>query len=312
MTAPTPRPPRVRPPAWAGRRFWKMSGSGNDFVFIDARTEPAGELATPALIARLCARGTGIGADGLVQIRPSTTATFGIDYWNSDGSLASLCGNATLCAIRLGILLQAAESGPDGFTIETGAGVLAARSILGVGEFDFAPVTDIRPAFEADLGPGETRIGFALAGVPHLVVLMDGTSGADLADLPGRGPGLRHHSALANGANVNWVGRRPDGSWAMRTFERGVEGETLACGTGAVATAILLNRWGLAGSQVALETRSGRVLTVRLGPEGGAGSGAGADRSAAGAGTGGQPTAAVRPSLSGEGRLVFEGTLGDL
>ena len=106
-----------------------------------------------------------------------------------------------------------------------------------------------------------------------------------------RGPGLRRHPALPNGANVNWVGRRADGSWAMRTFERGVEGETLACGTGSVATAVLLSQWGLAGDEVALETRSGRILTVRLRRE--------ADGS-------------WRPTLAGEGRLVFEGTFGDI
>jgi diaminopimelate epimerase len=268
-----------------------MSGSGNDFVFIDARSEPAGALATPELIARLCARGTGIGADGLVQIRPSTSATIGIDYWNSDGSLASLCGNATLCATRLAVLLQAADAGPAGFTIETGAGVVAARTVLGGPEFDFAPVTDVRTAFDATLAAGEERIGFALAGVPHLVLLADGSDGADRADLVGRGPGLRRHPGLPNGANVNWAGRRPDGSWAMRTFERGVEGETLACGTGSVATAILLNQWGLAGDEVALETRSGRILTVRLRRE---------------------TDGSWRPTLRGEGRLVFEGTFGDV
>ena len=138
---------------------------------------------------------------------------------------------------------------------------------------------------------GERQLGFVLAGVPHLVVLVDGETGADDVPLMDRGPGLRRHPALAAGANVNWVGRRPGGVWSMRTFERGVEGETLACGTGAVATAILLNRWGLAGPTVALETRSGRVLTVILGADAGG---------------------AVRPTLKGEGRLVYEGTFADV
>ena len=285
------RSPKVRPPAWAGRRFWKMSGSGNDFIFIDARTEPAGELATPALIGRLCAHGTGIGADGLVQIRPSKVATVGIDYWNSDGSLALLCGNATLCATRLAALLQAADGGPAGFAIETGAGIVTARSIFGNPEFDFAPVTDIRPVFTEAPARGETRIGFVLAGVPHLVLLVEGESGADAVDVLGRGPGLRRHPALPDGANVNWIGRRATGGWALRTHERGVEGETLACGTGAVATALLLRHWGLAGDEVTLETRSGRELTVVMREE---------------------APGRWRPTLRGEGRLVFEGTLGDV
>ena len=288
---PPVRTPKVRPPAWAGRRFWKMSGSGNDFVFIDARLEPAGALATPELIARVCDRRTGVGADGLVQLRPSTVASVAIDYWNSDGSVASLCGNATLCAARLAVMLQAAEGGPEGFTIETGAGVVGARSLLGVPEFDFAPVGAVRPSFGAELAAGESAIGFVLAGVPHLVALVEGERGADDVDVAARGPGRRHHSGLAEGANVNWVGRRQSGRWAMRTFERGVEGETLACGTGAAATAILLREWGLAGDQVELETRSGRTLTVIL------------RRSLEGA---------WLPTLRGEGRLVFEGTFADL
>ncbi len=288
---PPVRVPKPRPPAWAGRRFWKMSGSGNDFVFIDARAEPAGALATPELIARLCERRTGIGADGLVQIRPSSVATIGIDYWNSDGSLASLCGNATLCATRLAVMLQAAEGGPAGFTIETGAGVVAARMVEGTPEFDLAPVTDIQPAFGAPLAAGESRIGFVLAGVPHLVALVEGSGGADGVAPGARGPGLRNHPSLAHGANVNWVGRRGPDLWAMRTYERGVEGETLACGTGAVATAILLHLWGLAGDLVPLETRSGRIVTVQLRRD---------------------PLGAWRPTLRGEGRMVFEGTFADV
>lgn len=291
MTIPV-RTPKVRPPAWAGRRFWKMSGSGNDFVFIDARVEPAGDLATPALIARLCAPRTGIGADGVVQLRPSSSATIGIDYWNRDGSLASMCGNATLCATRLAVLLQAADAGPAGFTIETGAGIVSARMVLGGPEFDFASVTDIRPAFEAERTAGELRVGYALAGVPHLVVLADGETGADRIDVATRGPALRWPAGLSAGANVNWVGRRgAAGAWSIRTFERGVEGETLACGTGAVATALLLHRWGLAGPVVELETRSGRALTVRLRED---------------------PDGSWWPSLRGEGRMVFEGTFGDI
>lgn len=270
----------------AGRPFYKMSGSGNDFVFFDARSEPAGALTSTAEIQRICARGTGVGADGIVLLRRSAVATVGIDYYNSDGSLASLCGNATLCGTRLAVLLGVAPTGDGELTIETGAGVLPARVRDGLPEIDLEPVTGVKGRVDAPLGPGEQAIGFALVGVPHLVVLTDDI---DAVDLPNRGPVLRHHRSLTAGANVNWVSRRPDGSWAMRTFERGVEGETLACGTGAVAVAVLLSAWGRAGLETALVTRSGRTLTVRL-------------KSVAGA---------WYPTLRGEGRLVFEGTLAD-
>src|SRR5829696_2465194 len=102
-----------------------MCGSGNDFVFYDARDEPPGPLESVELIERMCARATGIGADGVVFLERSDVATIGIRYFNSDGSRASLCGNATLCTTRLAVELGAAD--PSGFTIATDAGVLNAR-----------------------------------------------------------------------------------------------------------------------------------------------------------------------------------------
>ena len=274
-----------------GRRFYKMSGSGNDFVFVDGRSRSAETWSTPEAIRRICARGTGVGADGIVVLRPSSAgATIGIDYWNSDGSLASLCGNATLCAARLAIELGIAPAGAEGLRIETGAGVLAARVVDGLPEFDLGPVSDVQPDFDAVLAPGESRVGYALAGVPHLVVRWSDEAGLGAVPLMTRGPILRHSPALASGANVNWVCQRPGGGWAMRTFERGVEGETLACGTGAVASAIVLAAWGEGGLETDLETGSGRILSVRLKRDG----------------------PRWLPTLRGEGRLIFEGALREL
>lgn len=267
-----------------GRPFVKMSGSGNDFVVFDARAEPAGALAEASRIRALCARGTGVGADGVVFLEPSRVADVRVRYFNADGSLAALCGNATLCAARL-----AAEGGAvnaAGFAIETDDGVLPARILGGKPEITLRSVEELQPDTGLPLEPGERRMGFALAGVPHLVVLCDDV---ELVDVVARGAPLRRHPSLAHGANVNFVsGRR--GGWRMRTFERGVEGETLACGTGAVATAALLSAWSEDGDQVALTTRSGCVLTVRQ-IEGSSGR---------------------RPALGGEGRIVFRGELAEL
>jgi diaminopimelate epimerase len=267
-----------------------MSGSGNDFIMVDARAEPPGRLAEPDMIARLCARGTGVGADGIVFLERSDRAAVKLVYLNSDGSPADFCGNATLCTVRLAIELGAAPLG--GFLIETDSGVVAARMADGVPEIDLEPVIDVRskaPGIEP--GGGETSVGFALAGVPHLVVLCDDVSTVDLV---GRGRPLRRHASLPAGANVNFVSRAADhgasgGRWRMRTYERGVDGETLACGSGAVATAILLTHWGEASGPVELETRSGRVLRVRLKRANGGWS----------------------PSLAGEGRIVYQGTLAE-
>ena len=271
------------------RRFWKMTGSGNDFVFFDARRGALAALQTPAAITGLCDRRRGVGADGVVFLEPgaSAGARFRMAYYNSDGSRASMCGNAALCSTRLATELGAGS--PDGFVFDSDVGPVYARLREGRPEVDLAPVRDLAPDVAA-VRPlaGEQRIGFALAGVPHLVALCDD---AGLVPLEERGASLRRHPAVGPaGANANFISRDRGGRWRMRTFERGVEGETLACGTGAVASAALITRWGLADAAdaVALTTASGLVVEVRF-----------------------RVTAdgAVLPSLSGEGRVVFEGTL---
>lgn len=268
-----------------GRHFWKMSGSGNDFLFFDARSEPLTELQSPAMIDRLTARATGIGADGVVFLQTDATEPLRIRYFNRDGSLGELCGNASLCTTRLARELGVSDGGE--FSFATDAGVMSARFVGEEPEIDLQPVQGLRIDVQIPTLLGELRIGFADTGVPHLIVLVEDT---DSIDVFTRGRTLRHHPSLEAGANVNFVAKRPDGSWRIRTYERGVENETLACGTGAVATGVMLEAWGLSGAQTALETRSRRVLTVTV-------------RHSEGA---------IRPSLRGEGRIVFSGDLGEL
>ena len=268
-----------------GRTFYKMSGSGNDFIMVNAMVEPPGRLAEPAVVQAVCARATGIGADGIVFLEPSSAASYRMTYLNSDGSRADLCGNASLCSARLARELAIVEGGE--FRVETDAGVLGARLLATGPEVDLQPVSDVRPRLPFRLEHGERWIGFAQAGVPHLVVRVDDVATVDVVS---RGRPLRHDPSLPSGANINFVSPHPDGGWRIRTFERGVEGETLACGTGSVAAAVLLRECDAAGDRVAFTTRSGRVLQVRLtgGPDG------------------------WQPSLSGEARLVFEGRFGEL
>jgi diaminopimelate epimerase len=261
-----------------------MSGSGNDFIMLDAMDSPAGSLAEPSTVLALCARGTGVGADGIVFLEPSDSGDFRMVYLNSDGSRADLCGNASLCSARLAHELGIVKA--TEFRIESDAGILSARLRGGAPEVDLQPVSDVRRDLPMRPIDGERWIGFALAGVPHLGVRCENV---DVVDVMGRGRPLRFDPSLANGANVNFLAPDDSGAWRMRTYERGVEGETLACGTGAVASAILLVDAGEAESPVRIQTRSGRVLTVRLtnGPDG------------------------WLPSLSGEARIVYEGRLGE-
>lgn len=272
--------------ALQGVPFTKMTGSGNDFVFFDSRDAPADILSSPEIIAAICNRYNGIGADGLVILEPAMTdADVRIVYFNSDGSLADLCGNATLCATALAGTLGLASA--SGIRVATTAGVIVGRILAAQPEIDLPPIVDIRPVLPIALAASETRIGFVHAGIPHIVVLCEDVESVNL-DV--RGPELRHHAAVGHaGANVNWVSARPDGSWRYRTFERGVEGETLACGTGAVATSILLNAWTLANQPVVIRTSSARDLVVTFYQR--------------------ESAPGLMPTLGGEGRIVFRGVL---
>jgi diaminopimelate epimerase len=269
-----------------GQPFYKMTGSGNDFVVFDSTGGKAGYLENAETIRALSARGTGVGADGVVFVEADKPGEVRMRYYNADGSEAALCGNASLCSTRLAVELGMAPA--SGFLLHTAAGSLKARLRDGFPEVDLEPVTEVRPD-ASDLGrkSGEERLGYAVAGVPHVVVEVPDL---ERIDLNGRGAELRHHRALPDGANVNFVAKGRDGGFSYRTFERGVEGETLACGTGAVATAIMLSDWGESGKETTLWTRSSLPLTVTLRHEG----------------------TAWFPSLRGEGRIVFEGRLRDI
>lgn len=274
------------PATGEGEPFFKMTGSGNDFVVFQSEAARGSELEHPDTIRRLTGRGTGVGADGVVFLEPAGKGDVRMRYYNSDGSEAALCGNASLCSTRLAVELGMAQAG--GFVLHTAAGALKARVRDGLPEVDLEPVTDVRPdAGELGAKPGERRVGYACAGVPHVVIEIGDVESAPVME---RGPELRNHPSLRDGANVNFVARRPDGGWTYRTYERGVEAETLACGTGAVATAILLSIWGESGRETILWTRSGLPLTVTLKRQG----------------------SAWIPSLRGEGRIVFEGRLREL
>ena len=273
-----------------GRPFWKMTGSGNDFVFFDSRPSEGSPdpLENTADIAAICAPHLGVGADGVVFIAESEGASFGIRYYNADGSRATLCGNASLCAAQSAIRLGLA-SREQMFHFTSDAGLIAASIDRdGAATIRMAPVTELETDAREGVAGGEIRTGFAVVGVPHLVVLVSDVATIDVA---ARGRILRYGSVRAPaGANVNFVGAGASrGEWQMRTYERGVEAETYACGTGSVAAAACLIAWNMAPARAAvrLKTASGSTLTVRIpnGADGGF------------------------SELSGEGRVVFDGVL---
>jgi diaminopimelate epimerase len=245
-----------------GTIVYKMTGSGNDFVVLDGRATDPAEWSSDRIV-RLCDRRTGVGADGLVILSPETPESVRMTFWNSDGSRAAMCGNAALCSSRLAVFLELVE--PGDLCLLTDAGVVGARcsadgdqAEIRLPDFELAVSV---PAF--DWAPGERWMAFATVGVPHLVIRVDDVEAIDLA---GRGSSLRYDPRLgAAGANVNFVAApaRSGEPWLIRTYERGVEGETLACGTGTVASGVALAARGEAALPVRFQSRGGEELLVR-------------------------------------------------
>jgi len=245
-----------------GTIVYKMTGSGNDFVVLDGRAADPADW-TPARVAQLCDRRTGVGGDGLVILSPETPDSVRMIYWNSDGSRAAMCGNAALCSARLAAFLELVE--PGEMCLLTDAGVVQARSMPGsdraeirLPDFELAAAL---PDFER--APGERWMAFATVGVPHLVIGVDDIENIDLL---GRGRTLRYDARLgAAGANVNFVAEpaRPGAPWRIRTYERGVEGETLGCGTGTVASGVAVAARGWARLPATCASRGGEELLVR-------------------------------------------------
>lgn len=241
-------------------RFVKMAGGGNDFLLFEAD----GRALSPEDRRRLalaCRRGLSVGADGALLLSVGGGGRVRLDYYNADGGLASFCANGTRCAARYAAKRRLTASG-DHPVIETGWGPIAAH-VRGAEVTLDLPDVDAPEDPIAISGVGLPDKAYPIAvGVPHLVVFMED----GLADLPIArvAPPLRRHPRLAHGANVNFVEVENPHGLAVRTFERGVEGETLACGSGVVASAIAAARLGRVDPPVACRTKSGVAFTVRF------------------------------------------------
>jgi diaminopimelate epimerase len=238
-------------------RFVKMAGGGNDFLVFEADGRTLTEE-DRRRIALLCRRGLSVGADGALFLSGEDDLRVRLDYFNADGGLASFCANGTRCAARYAVLRRLVAGNSP--VVETGWAFVPARV---AGE----AVTLELPRFQAPADPvpisgaGLPASGVPIdVGVPHLVVFVDGW----LEDLPVArlGPPLRRHPALPEGANVNFVEVTGKDSISVRTYERGVEAETLACGSGVVASAVVAALEGLVSPPVICATRSGVGFTV--------------------------------------------------
>jgi diaminopimelate epimerase len=238
--------------------FRKMHGAGNDFVVVDHR-QPFLPAERGGLFARWCDRRRGIGADGVLLLEADDTHDFGMRYHNADGGVAEFCGNGARCLARFALDLGLGHDGEVVF--RTDAGVKRANATAdGRIALRFGAVRDGGAVRLTAAGRGfdGRRID---AGVPHLVVPVEGLGGIPFADWA---PALRAHPQLGPaGANVDFVEPRPDGRVGMRTWERGVEGETLACGSGAMATALWAVLTGVP-APVTVRTAGGEDLVVEF------------------------------------------------
>ncbi|WP_022851575.1 diaminopimelate epimerase [Limisalsivibrio acetivorans] len=243
-------------------QFYKMSGSGNDFVIIDNRDGSMNGFDLPEFIPAVCSRSVSVGADGLILIEDSDTgkADFKWRFYNSDASEAEMCGNGSRCAARFAYLNGIAG---ERMKFETVAGIIEAeiKDEPDV-KVQLTDPFDLRENFELQLEEEKVTVSHINTGVPHVGMQVEDI---DKVDLMKYGSAIRYHSEFApKGANVNLYEKTAEDTIRVRTYERGVEGETQACGTGSVACSIFAVNAGLVKSPVTVVTTSGIELKVYL------------------------------------------------
>ncbi|MDX9822343.1 MAG: diaminopimelate epimerase [Syntrophales bacterium] len=237
--------------------FYKMSGSGNDFILIDNRegSLPVGDLS--AFAAKICARKVSVGADGLIVLERSDRADFRWQFFNADGSVAEMCGNGGRCAARYAFLKGIA---PARMTFETLAGIIDAEVKADTVKLRLTDPGEATIGEKIDVNGRTLEIDSIDTGVPHAVHFVKDFGEIDIF---GDGRAIRRHAHFQPaGTNVNFVRTVDRHALQVRTYERGVEDETLACGTGSVASALVASARNLVESPVAVTVQSGEVLTI--------------------------------------------------
>jgi diaminopimelate epimerase len=238
--------------------FEKMSGTGNDFVIIDNRTVGIPRDVQQDLARKICRRMFSVGADGLIFIEESTVADFGWNFYNADGSVAEMCGNGSRCAARFAYRHNIAGKK---MKLETLAGIVEAEICEeeDIVRVKMTPPFDFRLDISLQIGDEERPVAYVNTGVPHAVIFVQ----EDDVPVKTWGRKVRFHQLFEpKGANANFVKLLPDGKLKVRTYERGIEDETMACGTGAVASALFASILKGIDSPVEVITSGGDVLTI--------------------------------------------------
>jgi diaminopimelate epimerase len=238
--------------------FTKMSGTGNDFIIIDNRDRKIEKSRMADLAARICRRRFSVGADGLILIEDSDRADFRWQFYNGDGSEAEMCGNGARCAARYA---HARGIAPANMHFETVAGLIEAEIVGPNAKIRLTPPTDMRLSRAVEIDGHEIELHSINTGVPHAVHFVENNGEVPVREW---GKYIRHHKLFEPaGTNVNFV-QMSENELYVRTYERGVEDETMACGTGAVASAIIAALGGHVTSPVRVRTSGGDLLTIHF------------------------------------------------
>src|SRR6266540_5587265 len=237
-------------------RFTKMNGAGNDFILFDNR--PGDIDLDRNQIAQLCDRHRGIGADGILLLeKPTNRADFRMRYFNADGGEAEMCGNGARCFARFANKVGGQKAK---ISFETPAGVIFAELKGDLVTLRMTEPTDLQLNVDLPMATENKTVHFINSGVPHVVIAV---AKIENADVRREGAAIRHHKMFSpNGTNVNFIEKRGPKKIAIRTYERGVEDETLACGTGIVASALIFAATESVNGPIGVLVRGGNELEV--------------------------------------------------
>jgi len=246
--------------------FTKMVASGNDFVVVEDRGEKAEVRSLSELARKMCDRKFGIGADGLLLLGKSKRSDLNMRIFNSDGSEAEMCGNGARCTAFY--VENGRRKAENRIIIETRAGLIEAYITGNNVKIKLTDPKDIKSGIPLEINGRSIRVNFINTGVPHTIIFVEGINKINVGEI---GRQVRYHEQFSpQGTNVDFVEILSKDSIKIRTYERGVEGETLACGTGSVASALLyaLNSKLHALREVNVHTESGEILKVYFEKEG--------------------------------------------
>ena len=240
-------------------KFTKMSGTGNDFIIIDHREPFLKKEEMSSFAKSVCRRKFSVGADGLILIENAEDADFRWQFYNGDGSEAEMCGNGARCAARFA---YANGIAPSSMTFLTVAGRIRAEVIEDAIKLAMTPPENLQLDRQVDVGGKNTTVHSINTGVPHAVIFVEDNNMTRVKEW---GYSIRFHEMYQPaGTNVNFVEVAGKNALHVRTYERGVEDETMACGTGAVASAIIAALHDYVSVPVEVTTSGGEVLTIHF------------------------------------------------